>query len=290
MTPHIKHALLPGGPRLPYVEQGDPAGVPLVLLHGYSDSWRSWEPVLAHIPQAVHAYAVSQRGHGDADRPTDGYRPQDLAGDAAAFMDIVGLEAAVIVGHSAGTVTAQDLAVDRPERTLGLVLVGAAPTFRGNPGVMELWDAVSGLTDPVDPGFVRAFQESTVSRPLPAAFLDAIIAESLKLPARVWKAALHELLEAGAPTASGPIAAPTLILWGDHDELARRSDQQALAAAIPHARAVTYPGCGHAPHWEQPMQVAADLAAFAASLANPPRPAPRASRQRPADPAVPVPR
>ena len=74
MTPHLKSATLPGRLRIPYVEQGDPAGVPLVLLHGYSDSWRSWEPVLAHLPHTVHAFAITQRGHGDADRPIDGYR------------------------------------------------------------------------------------------------------------------------------------------------------------------------------------------------------------------------
>jgi non-heme chloroperoxidase len=98
-------------------------------------------------------------------------------------MDAVGLEAAVIVGHSAGTVTAQRLAVDHPERTLGVVLIGGAPTFAGNPAVEELWHIVAGLDDPVDPGFVRMFQESTVTRPVPAAFLDAVIAESRKLPA-----------------------------------------------------------------------------------------------------------
>jgi len=41
MTPHIKSVVLPTGPRLPYVEQGDPGGVPVILLHGYSESWRS---------------------------------------------------------------------------------------------------------------------------------------------------------------------------------------------------------------------------------------------------------
>jgi len=239
---------------------------PVVLLHGYSDAWRSWDLVLAHLPEYVHAYALTQRGHGDADRPEDGYRPEDLAADAAAFMDAVGLEAAVIVGHSAGTVTAQRLAVDHPERTLGVVLIGGAPTFAGNPAVEELWHIVAGLDDPVDPGFVRMFQESTVTRPVPAAFLDAVIAESRKLPARVWKAALRDPLDAGAPTATGPVAAPTLLVWGDRDELARRSDQAALVVAIEGTRLVVYEDCGHAPHWEAPERFAADLATFADSL------------------------
>src|SRR3712207_4230490 len=100
MTTVIESVELPNGVKLPYVEQGDPSGVPVVLLHGVTDSWRSFEPVLPHLPASIHAYALTQRGHGDAERPASGYRPQDLAADVAAFMDALGLESAVIVGHS----------------------------------------------------------------------------------------------------------------------------------------------------------------------------------------------
>ncbi len=61
MTHQIQSVTLPGGLRLPYVEHGDPAGVPLILLHGYSDSWRSWELLLAQLPASVHAFALTQR-------------------------------------------------------------------------------------------------------------------------------------------------------------------------------------------------------------------------------------
>ena len=69
MTHRFQSVTLPGGVRLPYVEHGDSAGVPVVLLHGYSDSWRYSELLLAQLPASVHAYAPTQRGHGDADRP-----------------------------------------------------------------------------------------------------------------------------------------------------------------------------------------------------------------------------
>jgi non-heme chloroperoxidase len=267
--PHpIRSAALSSGVTLPYVEQGSPTGVPVVLLHGYSDSWRSWELLLAELPDDVHAFAITQRGHGDADRPAAGYQPHDLAHDTVAFMDAVGIQAAVIAGHSGGSYTAQRLAIDHPDRTLGLVLIGALHTLQDNPAVEELWDAVAELADPVDPQFVRAFQESTTARPVPAAFLEAVIAESQKLPARVWKAALRGLLDATPPTATGRIAAPALILWGDDDQLATRADQDALAAAIEDVRMVVYERTGHAPHWERPEQVAAELAAFSASVAG----------------------
>jgi pimeloyl-ACP methyl ester carboxylesterase len=267
MSYAIQSAALSTGVTLPYVEQGDPAGVPIVLLHGYSDSWRSWERLLPELPDALHAFAITQRGHGDADKPADGYHPSDLANDTVAFMEAVGIQAAIIAGHSGGSYTAQQFAIDHPDRTLGLVLIGALRTFQDNAATEELWDVVSELADPIDPEFVRAFQESTTTRPVPAEFLDAVIGESRKLPARVWKAALRGLLDAVPPTTTGRIAAPSLILWGEGDQFAPHGDQDALAAAIDDVRTVVYEATGHAPHWERPEQVAADLAAFGASVA-----------------------
>ena len=73
--------------RLPYIEQGDPSSVPLLLLHGATDSWRSYEPVLPHLPDDIHAIAVTQRGHGDAPKPSSGYTVDELAGDVAALIE-----------------------------------------------------------------------------------------------------------------------------------------------------------------------------------------------------------
>ena len=252
------------GVTVPYVEQGDPSGVPVVLLHGYSDSWRSYELLLAELPDTVHAFAPTQRGHGDADKPATGYRPQDYAGDVLAFMDAVGLDAAVVAGHSGGSYAAQRLAIDHPERTLGVVLIGAFVSMRDD--LAELWDAVSELTDPIDPAFVREFQESCVSGEVDGEFMDGIVAESLKLPARVWRDYLRAHIDAAVPTETGSISGPGLILWGDEDELCGRGHQEALLAAIPRSRLVAYSGVGHCPHWERPEASATEIAAFAAAL------------------------
>lgn len=72
--PVCKSIDLPGRLRLHYAEQGDPDGVPLVMLHGYSDSWRSFELVMPHLPPWVRAFALSQRGHGDG-APRGGVPP-----------------------------------------------------------------------------------------------------------------------------------------------------------------------------------------------------------------------
>jgi non-heme chloroperoxidase len=269
MTYTTSSIALSTGVTLPYVEQGDADGVPMILLHGYSDSWHTYELLLPELPASIHAFALDQRGHGDADRPAAGYEPEDYAADVLAFMDAVGLESAMVAGHSGGSYTAQRFAIDHPERTLGVILIGAFSRFDDNPAVQELREAVEALTDPVDPEFVREFQESCVARSVPEGFLETIVGESLKLPARVWKAYLRGLLEADVPTESGTIAAPTLIMWGDQDGFCGRGDQEALLAAIPDSRLSIYEGLGHCPHWEQPGRVASELAAFTARLGAP---------------------
>jgi non-heme chloroperoxidase len=265
----IKTVELPGRIRLEYAEQGDPSGVPVVLLHGITDSWRSFERVLPHLPPSIHAFALSLRGHGDSDRPASGYRPRDFAADLGAFVDDLGLGPVVVAGHSMGSAVAQRYAIDHPERVLGLVLVGSVTTWRGHPDFVELWDsAVSTLEDPVDPGFVREFQESTLAQPVPPEFVDTVVRESLKLPARVWKAALLEgLLRDDFSAELGRIEAPTLIVWGDRDALTE-NEQESLAAAIAGSRHLVYPGAGHGLHWEEPARFAADLAAFAEEVAG----------------------
>ncbi len=263
MTRDVKSAQLSNGLKLPYVEQGEGSGVPVVLLHAYADSWRSFERLLPHLPSSIRAFAVTQRGHPDADQPAFGYRVEEFAADLAAFMDAVELDAAVMVASSSASFTVQRFAIHHPQRTLGIVLSGAPWSLRDKPGVSALYDAVSELRDPVDPGFVREFVESIVSGPVPGAFLEAMIGESCKVPAHVWRATLEGLLQAVPAAETATITAPTLILWGDRDEILPRSDQETLAAAIPGSRLVSYEGTGHVVHWEQPERVAADVVALA---------------------------
>jgi pimeloyl-ACP methyl ester carboxylesterase len=261
-TPTVKYATLASGVRLPYVEQGDSDGVPVVLLHGVTDSLRSWEPVLPHLPSSIRAFAVTQRGHGDADRPAAGYHPRDFAADVVAFLDAVGIERAVIAGHSMSSYIAQRVATEHPERVLGVVLVGAFATYSDNPVVVELCEAVEAFGDSVDPEFVVEFQESTIAQPVAEGFVDMVVSESLKLPAPVWQATFAGLLEIDRSVELESIAAPTLVVWGDQDVAAPRADQDALAEGVPGAELLVYEGAGHALHWEEPQRFAADLIAF----------------------------
>jgi pimeloyl-ACP methyl ester carboxylesterase len=269
MTAVIKSIRLSTQVELPYLEQGDASGVPVVLLHGFGDSWRSFELVLPHLPNSIHAFALTQRGHGDASRPAAGYRSQDFAADLAAFLDELRLPAAVIVGHSSAGATAQRFALDYPARALGLVLIGSFITLRHHARARALWnDTVSTLSDPISPAFLREFQQGTFAQPVPGAFIETMIAESLTVPAFVWRAVFQGLLEDDFTGELHQIKVPTLLIWGDQDAILTRQDQQALAAAIPGAQLFVYPAAGHSPNWEQPQRFAADLAAFASQFSG----------------------
>ena len=269
MASFIKFAELPNKLKIPYVDQGDPSGIPLILLHGYADSWRSFDLLLPHLPKSIRAIALTQRGHGDASRPPGGYRSHDFAMDLAAFMDTLQIAAAVITGGSSGGFVARRFAIDFPERTLGLVFLGSPFILRDKQGVLDLWEStISKLTDPIDPGFVREFQMSTGTQAVPKAFLETMVQESLKIPANVWKTTFEGLLE---DTSSGElveIKAPTLMIWGDKDTIVPRSDQEQLLARIEGSQLAVYPEAGHAIYWEQPVQDASDLAMFVENMVN----------------------
>ncbi|MDQ2651423.1 MAG: alpha/beta fold hydrolase, partial [Chloroflexota bacterium] len=86
---HAKSLPLATGVTVPYVMQGEPLApwdVPLVFVHGLSDSWRSFEPVLRRMPDQ-QAIALTQRGHGAATQPRLGYAATDFAADLVAFLN-----------------------------------------------------------------------------------------------------------------------------------------------------------------------------------------------------------
>jgi pimeloyl-ACP methyl ester carboxylesterase len=258
-------ARLPGGIELPYVAVGPGDGDPVVLAHAYADSWRSFERVLAHLPPSVRAIAPTQRGHGDATKPASGYRVGDFAADLLALLDLFELDCAVLVASSSAVFTVEQVCLDHPERVRALVLIGAPWSLAERKPSLDFVQSVETLTDPVDRSFVRDFVVGTSSDRVPRDFLDAMAEESLKVPAHVWKQTLAGLLEA-QPPAPGAIAVPTLVVWGDRDELIPREDQERFLAALPDARFAVHEGAGHVVHWERPDAVAAEIAAFVAEV------------------------
>ena len=86
--------------------------------------------------------------------------------------------------------------------------------------------------------------------------------EEAAMPERAWLGIVKGLEILDWTMAARHITAPTLIMWGDQDELMLESDQDALRAALPDAQFIRYEGLGHSMYWQDPERAARDLNAF----------------------------
>jgi pimeloyl-ACP methyl ester carboxylesterase len=253
---------LASGLTLSYVDQGDRSASMVVLLPGPLDSWRCYEPVLDRLPATLRGVAYSQRGHGDSDKPDTGYTVQAFADDLADLLDALGVDRPVVAGHSGAGLFARRFALDHAERIAGLVLEATPPTLRGDAGLESFLHAVlADLDDPVDVGLVRRVIGDTTGA-LSLTFAEAMVQETLKVPAHVWRETFAGLLNYDDTAELPHLNVPVLLIWGQADDLVTRDKQDTLLRAIPRAELVTYAGIGHSPHWEDPSRFADDLAGF----------------------------
>ncbi|MBC7850555.1 MAG: alpha/beta hydrolase [Chitinophagaceae bacterium] len=248
--------------KLNYVEQGNRLGVPVIFLHGYTDSWHSFDYVLNHLPKKYHAFAISLRGHGNSDRTLTGYQPEGLAADVASFVKQLNLGPVIIVGHSMGGVIAQRFVLDYPLLAKSMVIVSSAANFTDNEPVKEFNSIVQKFDQPVDSAFAAEFQSSTIVHPISSKYFNTVVNESRKVPVHVWKSALAELIKANYTNELSKINIPTLIVWGEKDSFCQRKEQDELLKSIRGAKLLIYPGTGHALHWEQPERFVKDLENF----------------------------
>lgn len=260
MLYEAKSVALATGVALPYVEIGEKSGLTVVFIHGLTDSHLSYLPMLEAMPRSYRMFALTMRGHGDATKPASGYAPEDMAADVAAFLDAQGIERAVIVGHSMGSIVARAFADAHPERVLGLGLIGAFSSLHANPAVQEVFDAVDALGEDIPDDFAREWQQGSLGTPVPDDFFEMVVEETKKVPARVFRDALGGLIARDRTFTGAGSLVPTLIVWGDKDAFCSRADQDALAAAFRNAKLLVYPGIGHAVHWEMPQRAATDVA------------------------------
>ena len=175
-----------------------------------------------------------------------------------------------------GAANAFRLAIDHPELVRGLVAVSAFASFADKPDLVAFHASqIEPLSDPVPYALAHEFQHSTVVGTVDRGWMHSMVAESLQLPAHVWRGMFAGLLQDDFSAELHRVQMPTLLAWGDCDAYVPRADQQRLLAALPCSRLLSYTGVGHALHWEQPEAFARDLAAFVEALAAPaPAPAP----------------
>jgi pimeloyl-ACP methyl ester carboxylesterase len=259
------------GITMKYVEAGNPAGEAVILLHGITDSSRSFYPMMEYLVELrpdLRLFALDQRGHGGSSLPAASecrsapercFRPKDFAADVLAFMDARGIERAHIVGHSMSSAVAQELALDRPDRVLRLVVIAGFASAVGQSALRDYllagwvegsWkDALSkkGYRFPedvyeltpldADPDVESVLRENWVFDPTAdPVFITAVTAETARTPIGTWLGAARALLEFDARERLSELTVPILVLWPTQDAFFPYTPYQAdLIAALDRA-------------------------------------------------------
>jgi len=253
------------GVNLKFMESGTSDGMPVIFLHGLSDSWHSFEKILPMLPTTLHAYAISQRGHGNSDKQASGYLPKDFAADVAAFVKQKHLGKVVVVGHSMGGMVAQQFAIDYPQLIKGLILIDTDASFGDNIVVQDFLKQTLSLEN-IDRKFMEDFQNSTLANNIDPEYFETVVNEGMKTPVPVFKAALLGVMDVDLTSRLKEIQVPVLILWGEKDLICSIQDQYLLARHLKKSNFITYKQTGHALHWEQPEKFVHDLLTFVKGL------------------------
>jgi pimeloyl-ACP methyl ester carboxylesterase len=236
----------------------------MLMLPGPIDSRRSYQPVLDLLPDRFRAIAISQRGHGESDKPATAYRVEDFAADVVPLLDALSVERAFLVGHSGSCLVARRVALDYPSRVTGLILEASPSTLRDDAQLLSFVESVvSELADPIGREFARSFVVDTSSANVAPELIDLLVEDAVAVPAHVWKETFAGLLAYDDQTELPLIEVPTLLVWGDADTLVSREMQDQLERSIPDASLRVYSGVGHTPRWEDPTRFSAELVTFA---------------------------
>lgn len=253
---------LPNGIRLAFVDTGNRRGEPLLLLHGYTDSSRSWSLVAPHLSK-YRLLIPDLRGHGRSDAPQCCYAPATLAEDARLLLDALGIERAAVAGHSLGSLAAMELAAAHPGLVTHLVLIGSTalpPVKRGD----WLYENAMALEAPLDPSseFLREWHPANQPTPVDAVFAEAVRQEFMTIPLHVWHGVIRELAEVPFGRHAEDVKAPVLVLSGGKDPLFPAEHHASLMKAFPHAQGHVFAELGHNPLWEQPEAIAGAIDRF----------------------------
>jgi pimeloyl-ACP methyl ester carboxylesterase len=262
---------LPNGEVLAYLEMGNASGVPVVMIHGYTDSARDWVPMLPYMSKQFHLILVDIRGHGRSRKPECCYGRLDFAYDIKLLLDALHVPKADFVGHSLGTIIIQTFAEYWPERTGRIVLIsstgGMPPDAPKKEPEFDFVSAIRNLKEPIeaDSPFMIAWWASPT--PVDPDFIARERKDAAAIPLRVWLAILDQTLSgmdnyADLQRTLPRLKAPTLLIWGSKDPIMEEPMRKSLKDALPNAEVKVFDGLGHNPFWEQPAAVAKVVNAF----------------------------
>lgn len=233
------------GHRLHYLEARPPGGspgVPLVLIHGLGDRAESWSPQIATLAAAgFHVYAPDLLGYGRSDKPdTTCSIPVETAA-LTGFLHAVNIGHADITGWSMGGWIAAELTLEHPELVDRLILEDSA-------GIRFQTTFARNLFTPTDEAGLHRLMAMLSPRPrtMPP-FVARAALRRLQRNARVTQGSMDSM-QSGADLLDnrlGAIRQPTLILWGDQDQLLPIATGLEMHREIPNSVFATVTGCGH---------------------------------------------
>lgn len=249
------------------VLEGGPADAPaVVLLHGYTADRVVWMRFAKHLLRDHRVVVPELAGHGASGFTSGtGFSAPAQAARVITVMDRLDIDRAHVAGNSMGGFVAATLALAHPERVTSLLLSDAVGVASPEPSRAELLIRQGRnpfFLDDVDafPGFYAM----TMARPpFVPGFVRAAIAEDYVSRRDHYEEIFTDFF--GVATLDdrlGEITAPTLVMWGEQDQLVHPSTARVWVDGIAGARLVSYPEAGHMPMLEMPRRTAADYRAF----------------------------
>lgn len=244
--------------------RGPEGGLPVVFLNSLGTDLRMWDGVVDRLAP-LHAIGLDKRGHGLSATPPGDWTLDDLAGDALALMDHLGIARAAVAGCSIGGMIAQRMATQAPGRVAGLFLSNTAMKV----GTAESWAArIAGVTETG----LRGMAPQIMDRWFAPGFRttpEALAWETLLMRGddAGYLATCRVLAAADLRDTSPAIACPVLMLGGSADGSTPEALVRDTAAAIPGARVEIIAGSGHIPAIDNPAETARLLDAFLRGLA-----------------------
>jgi 2-succinyl-6-hydroxy-2,4-cyclohexadiene-1-carboxylate synthase len=233
----------------------------VLLLHGFTHTGASWEPVRQALGESYRAIAPDIRGHGSA---TD-RQPVELALVLADLRHLLG-GCSILVGYSMGGRLALHLALAEPERIERLILVGASPGL-SDPGQRAARrSADERLANEIDHLSIEQFAERWARTPVLTGLPEAVAARTHQDRLRSTPAGLARALR-GLGTGALPslwtrlneLPMPVTLVVGERDHRFQAIAQQ-MARCIPQSGVTIVPGAGHPVHLEAPTRVAEVIA------------------------------
>lgn len=253
-----------------HVEEQGSGDLPLVFLHYWGGSSRTWHHVTEILSKTHPTVATDHRGWGQSEAPPSGYGLADLAADAQGVIDALHLQHYVLVGHSMGGKVAQLMASRQPPGLAGLVLVAPSPPppMRMPAEAREMMANAYSSREAIE----MTIDNVLTARPLSAGDREQVIADSLR-GAPQAKAAWPTATSLEDITSEvAAITVPTLVIAGEADRVDSVDLLKAeLLSRIPHAILRVLPATGHLSMLESPSELAGIIGEFADELPMPAR-------------------